>query len=63
LTTTSTDQFNGLLRSLDVQQDERIRLECTVTSKSDAEEVCISVEGYFIRLDDLILSTGGESIF
>ncbi len=27
------------IRKLDVQQDERIRLECTLTSKADAEEV------------------------
>lgn len=35
-TTISTDLSS--LRSLDAQQDERVRLECTVTSKSDAEE-------------------------
>ncbi|CAF0756451.1 unnamed protein product [Rotaria sp. Silwood1] len=28
----------GHIRTIDVQQDERIRLECTVTSKLDAEE-------------------------
>jgi hypothetical protein len=27
------------VRIIDAQQDERIRLECTVTSKIDAEEV------------------------
>lgn len=32
---------NGHIRTIDAQQDERIRLECTVTSKSDAEEVCV----------------------
>lgn len=40
----------GLVRKVDVQQDERIRLECTVTSKLDAEEVC--VDCYFLRLND-----------
>jgi hypothetical protein len=30
---------SGDVPTLDVQQDERIRLECTLTSKSDAEEV------------------------
>lgn len=40
-TTISTDLSS--LRSLDAQQDERVRLECTVTSKSDAEEVGIYV--------------------
>lgn len=49
----------GPIRTLDAQQDERVRLECTVTSKLDAEEVC--VEYYFIRLNDFIY-TGGESI-
>lgn len=39
LTTTTISTDLNLLRSLDVQQDERIRLECTVSSKSDAEEV------------------------
>jgi hypothetical protein len=55
---TTTDL--GHIRTLDAQQDERIRLECTVTSKLDAEEVC--VECHFIRLDAFTY-TGGESIF
>jgi hypothetical protein len=29
----------GQVLRLDAQQDERIRLECTLTSKADAEEV------------------------
>ncbi len=29
----------GHVLKLDAQQDERIRLECTLTSKADAEEV------------------------
>jgi hypothetical protein len=50
----------GPVRTLDAQQDERIRLECTVTSKLDAEEVCV---GYcFFRLNGFSY-TGGESIF
>jgi hypothetical protein len=56
--TTTTDI--GHVRTLDAQQDERIRLECTVTSKLDAEEV--GVECCFIRLNDFT-STGGKSIF
>ena len=31
----------GHIRTLDAQQDERVRLECTVTSKLDAEEVSV----------------------
>jgi hypothetical protein len=31
----------GHIRTLDAQQDERIRLECTVTSKLDVEEVSV----------------------
>jgi hypothetical protein len=58
LVTATTD--TGHVRTLDAQQDERIRLECTVTSKLDAEEVC--VECYFIRLNAFSY-TGGESIF
>lgn len=58
ITVTSNDL--GHVRTLDVQQDERIRLECSVTSKFDAEEVC--VEYYFIRLN-AFNSTGDESIF
>ena len=54
----STD-FNSI-RVLDAQQDERIRLECSMTSKFDAEEV--DVESCFIRLN-AFTSTGGESIF
>ena len=41
VTTTTTTTNNSYIRALDAQQDERIRLECTVTSKSDAEEVCV----------------------
>lgn len=40
---------NAHIRTIDVQQDERIRLECTVTSKFDVEEVC--VEYSFSRLN------------
>ena len=59
LVTTTTDI--GHVRALDAQQDERIRLECTVTSKLDAEEVC--VEYRFLRLNAFTSPTGGESIF
>ena len=59
VTTTTTDI--GHVRTLDAQQDERIRLECTVTSKLDAEEVC--VEYYFLRSNAFTSPTGGESIF
>ena len=31
----------GEVLTLNAQQDERIRLECTLTSKADVEEVCI----------------------
>ena len=31
----------GHVLTVDVQQDERIRLECTVTSKLDVEEVSV----------------------
>ncbi len=58
--TTNTTTDIGHIRTLDAQQDERIRFECTVTSKLDAEEV--GVEYYFIRLNDFT-STGGKSIF
>lgn len=47
MTMNSTDL--GHVRVLDAQQDERIRLECSVTSKFDAEEV--DVESDFIRLN------------
>jgi hypothetical protein len=29
----------GRVHTLNIQQDERVRLECTLTSKKDAEEV------------------------
>ena len=58
MTMNSTDL--GQVRVLDAQQDERIRLECSVTSKFDAEEV--DVESYFFRLN-AFTSTGGESTF
>ena len=34
----------GHVLTLNVQQDERIRLECTLTSKADAEDVRIIFE-------------------
>ncbi len=44
----------GHVLTVDVQQDERIRLECTLTSKTDAEEVSFmkihSNELFFSRL-------------
>jgi hypothetical protein len=60
LVTVTTTTDIGHVRTLDAQQDERIRLECTVTSKSDAEEVCVEYD--FIRLNAFTY-TGGESIF
>ena len=51
----------GHVRILDAQQDERVRLECTVTSKLDAEEVCREYR-FFLRLNDFTF-TGGASIF
>jgi hypothetical protein len=48
------------IRTVDAQQDERIRLECTVTSKLDAEEVSCQQE--LFSLDFSATFTGGESI-
>ena len=50
----------GHVKAIYGQQDERIRLECTVSSRLDAEEVC--VEKYFIR-SNAFMSIGGETTF
>lgn len=49
----------GHIRTVDAQQDERVRLECTVTSKLDAEEVCVE---YRFSRSTTFIPTGGKSI-
>jgi hypothetical protein len=40
--------INANIQKIDVQQNERIRLECTLTSKVDAEEV-----NFYIRIHSI----------